>query len=228
MKRSDFLCAMTRHMSSGSPDIEIGVWILMSHNPSTAPWYNASHPRTLRIWVYIDCRIKTGHPFLVEVSARRWGRWQSLGDSRVVTAKCVETTSESHVHLAKHSPGEMRMRPSIAKKKHDDQKSNCCNEFSHLYRSIHNGMKVSIMPLKTAIAHIGWAAVSVWMSFASSPSIYVSSFSPTGHPVNSVMILLQVPMWAGQQLAPSVSFTTRTSSSTSSNSKPVKTAVTAS
>ena len=25
----------------------------------------------------VDCRIKTGHPFLVEVSARRRGWWQS-------------------------------------------------------------------------------------------------------------------------------------------------------
>ena len=35
------------------------------------------------------------------------------------------------------------------------------------------------MPLKTANAHTGWVAVSVWMSFASSPSMYVVSFSPT-------------------------------------------------
>ena len=84
---------------------------------------------------------------------------------------------------------------SVDSSKHlDGQKSNCCKELSHLYRSIHNGMKVSIMPLKTAIAHTGWVAVSVWMSFASSPSMYVVSFSPTGHPVNSVMVLLQVPM----------------------------------
>ena len=55
--------------------------------------------------------------------------------------------------------------------------------------STYIGMKVSIVPLKTVIAHIGWVAVSVWMSFASSPSMYVSSFSPTDHPVNSVMIL---------------------------------------
>ena len=26
---------------------------------------------------YFICGIKTGHPFLVEVSGRRWGRWQS-------------------------------------------------------------------------------------------------------------------------------------------------------
>ena len=54
-------------------------------------------------------------------------------------------------------------------------------------------MKVSIMPLKTAIAHIGWVAVSVWMSFASSQSMYVPSFSPTGHPVNGVNDIVAGP-----------------------------------
>ena len=29
-------------------------------------------------------------------------------------SKCVKTTSESHVHFTKHSPGEMKARPSIA------------------------------------------------------------------------------------------------------------------
>ena len=37
------------------------------------------------------------------------------------------------------------------------------------------GMKVSIMPLKTAIVHISWVAVSVWMRLQ---SMYVSSFCP--------------------------------------------------
>ena len=32
----------------------------------------------------------------------------------MATAKCVETTSESHVHFAKHSPGEIKTRPTIA------------------------------------------------------------------------------------------------------------------
>ena len=58
-------------------------------------------------------------------------------------------------------------------KHHGDQKLNCCNELSHLYRSSHNGMKVNIMPMKITIAHIGWVAASVSVSFASSPSMYV-------------------------------------------------------
>ena len=39
---------------------------------------------------------------------------QQLWRINMATAKCVETTSESHVHFAKHYPGEMKMRPSIA------------------------------------------------------------------------------------------------------------------
>ena len=46
---------------------------------------------------------------------------------------------------------------------------NWCNELSHLHRPTHNGMRVSIMPLKTVIAHTGWVAVLVWMSFALKP-----------------------------------------------------------
>ena len=49
--------------------------------------------------------------------------------------------------------------------------------------------------------------------FAAGPSVYVFLFSPTGHPVNNVMILLH---------------DSRTSSSITSNSKPTKTAVTTS
>ena len=64
------------------------------------------------------------------------------------------------------------VQPFDSSKHHDDQKSNCCNKLSYLNRPAHNGMKVSIMSLKTAIAHIGWVAVSIWMSFASSPSMY--------------------------------------------------------
>ena len=62
-------------------------------------------------------------------------------------------------------------------KHHDGQKSNWSNKLSHLNRSADNGMKVSIMPLKTVIAHIGWVAMSIWMLFASSSSMYISSFS---------------------------------------------------
>ena len=78
-------------------------------------------------------------------------------------------------------------------------------------------MKGSIMPLKTTIAHTGWVAVSVLMSFASSPLMFVSSISSTCHPVNSAMILLQGLMLAGQQLVSSFSSTTRTSSSITSS-----------
>ena len=57
---------------------------------------------------------------------------------------CVETTSESHIHFAKHSPGEMETRPSIAQNitttRNQTNATNC---------STHNGMKVSIMPLKS-------------------------------------------------------------------------------
>ena len=53
-------------------------------------------------------------------------------------------------------------------------------------------------------------SANIWMSglnklclfkcwFTSSPSMYVSSFSPTGNAVNSGMFLLSVPMQAGQQ-----------------------------
>ena len=44
----------------------------------------------------------------------------------------------------------------------------CCTELSHLYRSTHDGIKVSTMPLKTVAAYINSVAVSVWISFASS------------------------------------------------------------
>ena len=39
---------------------------------------------------------------------------QQLWQINMATAKCVETTSESHVHFAKHSPGKMKTRLSIA------------------------------------------------------------------------------------------------------------------
>ena len=39
---------------------------------------------------------------------------QQLWRINMATTKCVETTSESHVHFAKHSSGEMKTRPSIA------------------------------------------------------------------------------------------------------------------
>ena len=39
---------------------------------------------------------------------------QQLWRINMATAKCVETTGESHVHFAKHSPGEMKTRPSRA------------------------------------------------------------------------------------------------------------------
>ena len=108
------------------------------------PW--CCHPQICRQPPRSDsliCRIKTRYPFLIEVSARRRGRWQS--------------------HLTK------------------------------------------------AIAEARWRA---------SARVCIS-FSPTGHPVKSVIILVQVP--AGVEFV----FTTRISSSTS-NSKPVKAAVTTS
>ena len=39
---------------------------------------------------------------------------QQLWRINMATAKCVETTGESDVYFAKHSPGEMKTRPSIA------------------------------------------------------------------------------------------------------------------
>ena len=41
-------------------------------------------------------------------------KMQQLWRINKATAKCVETTSESHVHFAKHSPREMKTRLSIA------------------------------------------------------------------------------------------------------------------
>ena len=143
------------------------------------------------LWV---CSSRPLESYISSVHGTAVSKMQQLWRINMATAKCVETTSEYHVHFAKHSPGEMKTRPSTAKNMTTTRNQNYCNELWHLYRSIHNGMKVNIMLLKTAIAHTSWVAVLVWMSFASSPSMYVSSFSPNGHPVNSVMILLQVPM----------------------------------
>ena len=41
-------------------------------------------------------------------------KMQQLWRINMATVKCVETTSESHVHFAKHSLGEMKTRPSLA------------------------------------------------------------------------------------------------------------------
>ena len=130
-------------------------------------------------------------------------KMQQLWRINMVTPKYVETTSASHVYFAKYSTGEMKTKPLIAQNVTMTRSQNCCNELWHLYRSTHNRMKVSVMPLKTVIAHACWVAVSVWLSFGSSPSMCVSSFQPTGHPVNSAMILIQSLQTQSPQILPS-------------------------
>ena len=52
--------------------------------------------------------------YISSVHGTAVSKMQQLWRINMATAKCVETTSESHLHFAKQSPVEMKTRPSIA------------------------------------------------------------------------------------------------------------------